>query len=110
MHALPILQERSIKTVGSHLVNDAHRAIRFGEVNLINPPRRERRGLEEKPGIRCRTVVTGFCGSDWELMRMGLRGELGPKFPPGQQRLINGHEGVVWEPARGGHARRRFAL
>jgi len=40
--------------------------------------------------------MTGFCGSDWELMQMGRQGLLGPKFPPGQQRLINGHEGVVW--------------
>ena len=52
----------------------------------------------ESPGTRCRTVVAGFCGTDWELMQMGLRGELGPKFPDNQQRLINGHEGVVWVP------------
>ena len=90
------LEEPTIRTVGTFLVNDAHRAVRFGEVELINPPRRERRGLEAKPGIRCTTVVTGFCGSDWELMQMGRRNELAPKFPAGESRLINGHEGVVW--------------
>jgi hypothetical protein len=92
------------KTVGSHLVNDAERAIRFGEVHLLNPPRRERRGLAEKLGIQCSTVVTGFCGSDWNLMMMGRQGLLGPKFPPGQQRLINGHEGVVWVPEQNRYA------
>ncbi len=83
---------------GTYLVNHHDRPLRFGEVNLINPPRRERRGLPEREGIGCQTVCTGLCGTDWELMQMGSRGELGPKFPPGQQRLINGHEGVVWVP------------
>lgn len=86
------------KTEGTYLVNHAERPLRFGEVNLINPPRRERRGLPLSEGIPCTTVCTGFCGTDWELMQMGSRGELGPKFPAGQQRLINGHEGVVWVP------------
>ncbi len=85
-------------TEGTYLVNHATRPLRFGEVNLINPPRRERRGLPAREGILCRTVCTGFCGTDWELMQMGARGELAPKFPAGQQRLINGHEGVVWVP------------
>ena len=85
-------------TAGTFLVNDRERPIRFGEVGLINPPRRERRGLPEREGLLCRSVIAGFCGTDWELMQMGARGELGPKFPAGQQRLINGHEGVVWVP------------
>ena len=34
--------------------------------------------------------MIGFCGTDFELMKMGRRGELGPKFPAGQNRLING--------------------
>ena len=83
-------------TTGSYLVNDPTRPLQFGAVDLINPPRRERRGRPEAPGQLCRTVITGFCGTDWELMEMGRRGELGPKFPAGQSRLINGHEGVVW--------------
>lgn len=84
------------RTTGTYVVNDTEQPLRFGEVNLVNPPRRERRGLPEKPGIAGRTVIAGFCGTDWELMQMGRRGELGPKFPAGQHRLINGHEGVVW--------------
>lgn len=91
-------------TEGSFLVNDADRPLRFGEVDLINPPRRERRGLPEMPGILCHPVATGFCGTDWELMQMGARGELEPKFPAGQQRLINGHEGVVWVPEQNRYA------
>ena len=87
-----------MRTEGTLLVNDPGEPLRFDEVELINPPRRERRGLPEKPGKLCQTIVTGFCGTDWELMQMGLRRELGPKFPPGLQRLINGHEGVVWVP------------
>ncbi len=87
-----------MKTNGSYLINDPEAPLRFGEVNLINPPRRERRGLPEREGILCQSVITGFCGTDWELMQMGARGELGPKFPAGQTRLINGHEGVVWVP------------
>ncbi len=31
-------------------------------------------------------------------MKMGRRGELTPKFPARQNRLINGHEGIVWVP------------
>ena len=87
-----------MKTTGTFLVNDADAPVRFGEVGLVNPPRRERRGLPEKEGVLCHTVIAGFCGTDWELMQMGSRSELGPKFPPGQQRLLNGHEGAVWVP------------
>ena len=47
-------------------------------------------------GIPVEPVIVGFCGTDHELMLMGRRGQLGPKFPAGTDRLINGHEGVVW--------------
>ena len=94
-----------MKTTGTYLTNDAERPLRFGEVNLLNPPRRERRGLAEKEGILCRTAIAGFCGTDWELMQMGGRGELAPKFPRGQSRLVNGHEGVVWVPEQ-----KRYAI
>jgi len=87
-----------MQTIGSYLINDPDAPLRFGEVNLINPSRRERRGLPEREGILCQSIITGFCGTDWKLMQMGARGELGPKFPTGQTRLINGHEGVVWVP------------
>ena len=36
---------------------------------------------------------------------MRKRGQLSPKFPEGQNRLINGHEGVVWVPSQN-----RFAI
>ena len=36
---------------------------------------------------------------------MGERGELDSKFPQGEKRLINGHEGVVWVPSEN-----RFAI
>ena len=94
-----------MRTTGTSLVNDRQRSLRFGEVDLMNSPRRERRGLPEREGLACPTVVTGFCGTDWELMQMGRRGELGPKFPAGQNRLINGHEGVVWVPEQ-----KRYAI
>ena len=38
-------------------------------------------------------------------MQMGRREQLNAKFPPGQKRLINGHEGVVWVPSEN-----RFAI
>ena len=38
-------------------------------------------------------------------MKMGAEGKLCPKFPAGQNRLINGHEGVVWVPSEN-----RFAI
>ncbi len=78
--------------------------MRFGPVELINPPRRECAGLEAKTGVQCTTVATGFCGSDWELMQMGLRGQLAAKFPAGRRRLINGHEGVLYVPSQDRYA------
>lgn len=86
------------RTEGTYLVNHPERPLRYGEVNLVNPPRRERRGLPAREGVLCQTVCTGFCGTDWELMQMGAQGRLDSKFPEGQGRLINGHEGVVWVP------------
>ena len=52
------------KTEGTYLVNHADRPLRFGEVNLINPPRRERRGRLLLEGVLCQTVCTGFCGTE----------------------------------------------
>ena len=40
-----------------------------------------------------------------ELMKMGRDGKLSKKFPEGENRLINGHEGVVWVPSEN-----RFAI
>ena len=94
-----------MKTNATYFVNDAERPLRYGEINLINPPRRRLRGEPEKPGIEAVPVFCGFCGTDNELMRMGGRGQLSAKFPEGETRLINGHEGVVWVPSLG-----RFAI
>ena len=90
---------------GTFFQNDPVRPLVYGEVNLINPPRRRLRGEPEKEGILVHPVIVGFCGTDHELMMMGKRGQLGPKFPAGQNRLINGHEGVVWVPSQN-----RFAI
>ncbi len=94
-----------MKTYGTYLVNDAERPIRYGEINLINPLRRRLRGERELDGVEANTVFAGFCGTDMELMRMGRSGVLSPKFPEGENRLINGHEGVVWVPSEN-----RFAI
>ena len=93
------------KVFGTFFRNDPDHPLVYGEVNLINPPRRRFRGEPEKEGIPVEPVIVGFCGTDHELMMMGKRGQLSPKFPEGQDRLINGHEGVVWVPSQN-----RFAI
>ena len=50
-------------------------------------------------------MLVGFCGTDYTLMNMGRKGKLGAKLPEGCERLINGHEGVVWVPSEN-----RFAI
>ncbi len=94
-----------MKTNGTYFVNDPEKPLRYGEINLINPPRQRLRGEKALTGIEANTVFAGFCGTDNELMNMGKRGVLTPKFPEGQERLINGHEGVVWVPSEN-----RFAI
>ena len=94
-----------MKAYGTYFQNDREHPLKYGEVELINPPRQRLRGETKKEGIEVHPVIVGFCGTDYELMRMGSRGELGAKFPPGQDRLINGHEGVVWVPEQN-----RFAI
>ena len=93
------------KVFGTFFRNDPGHPLVYGKVNLINPPRRRLRGEPEKEGIPVEPVIVGFCGTDHELMMMGKRGQLSPKFPEGQNRLINGHEGVVWVPSQN-----RFAI
>ena len=94
-----------MKTNATYFVNDEKKPLRYGEINIINPKRKRLRGEEAKEGILAIPVFCGFCGTDLELMRMGQRGELCPKFPEGENRLINGHEGVVWVPSEN-----RFAI
>ena len=94
-----------MKTFGTYFQNDPVRPLVYGEVELINPPRQRLRGEPLKEGVLVQPVMCGFCGTDNELMHMGQQGLLGPKFPAGTQRLINGHEGVVWVPGEN-----RFAI
>ena len=94
-----------MKALATWFQNDPERPLVYGEADLINPPRQRLRGEPLKEGIPVHPVIVGFCGTDYELMKMGRRGELGPKFPAGQKRLINGHEGVVWVPSQN-----RFAI
>ena len=94
-----------MKTFATYFQNDEQAPLKYGEVNLINPLRQRLRGEAPKAGVEAVPVFCGFCGTDFELMHMGRRGELGAKFPAGQKRLINGHEGVVWVPSE-----HRFAI
>lgn len=94
-----------MKAYGTYFVNDEKKPLRYGEINLINPPRRRLRSEDKKIGIEAIPVFCGFCGTDFELMKMGSQGLLDIKFPEGQSRLVNGHEGVVWVPSEN-----RFAI
>lgn len=94
-----------MKAYGTYFVNDEKMSLQYGEINLINPPRQRLRSEDKKVGIEAIPVFCGFCGTDFELMKMGRQGLLDKKFPEGEKRLINGHEGVVWVPSE-----RRFAI
>lgn len=94
-----------MKTYGTYFQNDPDKPLCWGEVELINPARRRLRGEEPKVGVEAIPVFCGFCGTDYELMRMGKEGKLSAKFPAGENRLVNGHEGVVWVPGEN-----RFAI
>ena len=95
----------NLKTNATYFVNDKNKPIRYGEINLINPARKRLRNEPPKEGIEAQPVFCGFCGTDFELMKMGRECNLDAKFPFGEQRLINGHEGVVWLPGEN-----RFAI
>ena len=90
---------------GTYFQNDAEKPLVYGDVEIKNVKRRRLRGEEEKEGILCEPVMIGFCGTAYELMHMGSKGQLGAKFPEGTNRLINGHEGIVWVPSEN-----RFAI
>lgn len=90
---------------GTYFQNDPQKPLVYGDVEIKNRKRQRLRGEEEKDGILCEPVMVGFCGTDNELMRMGSEGLLTPKFPEGEKRLINGHEGIVWVPSEN-----RFAI
>lgn len=92
-------------TKGTYFINNKEVSLHYGDVNLINPPRCRTRNEEKIQGIEVFPVFCGFCGTDMELMRMGLKEKLEAKFPSGEKRLINGHEGVVYVPDE-----KRFAI
>ena len=94
-----------MRVKATYLQNDPLRPIAYGDMEIENPPRRRLRGEPEKEGILAKSVIVGFCGTDYTLMKMGREGKLGAKFPTGQNRLINGHEGVVYVPSQD-----RFAI
>lgn len=90
---------------GTYFQNSKEQPLVYGDVEIINPKRKRLRGEDEKEGILAESVIVGFCGTDKELMHMGEEGKLTSKFPEGQNRLINGHEGIVWVPSQN-----RFAI
>lgn len=94
-----------MKTFGTYFQNDKDSPIKYGEINLINPERQRLRGEPLLKGVEAVPVFQGFCGTDFELMKMGRDKKLSKKFPEGEKRLINGHEGVVWVPSEN-----RFAI
>lgn len=94
-----------MKTYGTYFQNDKETPVKYGEINLINPERQRLRGEPLKKGVEAYPVFQGFCGTDYELMKMGRSNKLSAKFPVGESRLINGHEGVVWVPSEN-----RFAI
>ena len=90
---------------GTYFRNDPVNPLVYGDVEITNVPRQRLRGEEVKEGVLCEPVMVGFCGTDNELMHMGSEGRLSAKFPKGTNRLINGHEGIVWVPSEN-----RFAI
>ena len=94
-----------MKTLATYFRNDPIHPLQYGEAEIDDRPRKRLRGEPEKPGILAESVIVGFCGTDHELMRMGQAGKLSAKFPEGRDRLINGHEGVVYVPSEN-----RFAI
>lgn len=98
-------EENKMVVKGTYFQNDVERPLVYGDVEITNSRRKRLRGEEEKEGILCEPVMIGFCGTDNELMHMGSEGRLSVKFPEGKNRLINGHEGIVWVPSQN-----RFAI
>ena len=94
-----------MKTNATYFQNSNEKPLCYGAINLINPMRRRLKNEPEKEGVTVIPVFCGFCGTDYELMKMGMRHQLDSKFPEGEKRLINGHEGVVWVPGEN-----RFAI
>ncbi len=94
-----------MKVKATYFQNSQENPLIYGDVDIINPKRQRLRGEQQKEGVLAQTVLVGFCGTDFELMKMGQNKNLSHKFPEGTNRLINGHEGIVWVPSQN-----RFAI
>ncbi len=90
---------------GTYFQNNPQKPLVYGDVEIHNVPRQRLRGEPVKEGVLCEPVMVGFCGTDFAFLNMAEQGLMGPKFPQGQNRLINGHEGIVWVPSEN-----RFAI
>lgn len=92
------MNEETRKTEALYLM-DGERPARFGQVTVHNVPT-QCDGLHEiRPGVPAETVIAAVCGSDLEYVALARKGRLHEKYPPGRQRLINGHEGLLWVPS-----------
>ena len=85
-------------TEGTFLINNNIKPIQFGEVKIKNKTLQTDKKNESKKGVLVKNVMTGFCGTDLKLMEMGERYELRSNFPKGENRLINGHEVITYNP------------
>ena len=50
---------------GTYFQNDKENPLVYGDINLINPPRRRLRGEEEKEGILAETSFSWKSGFTW---------------------------------------------
>ena len=71
-----------MKTFGTYFQNDKDAPIKYGEINLINPERQRLRGEPLLEGVEAYPVFQGFCGTDFELMKMGRENNLSHKKDP----------------------------
>lgn len=94
-----------MKVNATYFQNDRKNPLIYGETEIYNFPTKRLHKEEMKEGILAESVIVGFCGTDYELMKMARKGYISHKFPHGTNRLINGHEGVVWVPSQN-----RFAI
>ncbi len=90
---------------GTYFQNSKEKPLVYGDVEIFNPKRERLRGEEKKEGVLAESVIVGFCGTDNSFLHMAMEGNMGSKFPEGTNRLINGHEGLVWVPSQ-----KRFAV
>lgn len=99
------VKEKTMIVKGTYFQNNPEKPLVYGDVEIENVKRQRLRGEKPKEGILCEPVMIGFCGTDNEFLNMAEKGLMGPKFPEGKNRLINGHEGIVWVPSQN-----RFAI